>query len=348
MENNKKFLLRTDLAIESLENIEGSNKVDIKTYTKDDIKITKVVVSKDMEEVILKKEGMYITIEFNDITDFHQRENLGNILTDELKKILKVKKILDNYKCLVIGLGNESSTADALGPFTINNILVTRHLFLVDANVKKGIRNVAAISPGVMGQTGMETSELILNIVNTVKPDFLLVIDSLAASSLSRVNKTIQITDTGIAPGSGIGNRRKEISEKIYKIPVIAIGIPTVVDAITIVNDTIDMLYKHVSYIKNNESINKLVYRHFNNYDKQLEKMKDLSKEEKESLLGMVGSLDEYEKKELLREVLEQTNYNLIVTPKEIDFLIEKLSKLLANSINNALHREIKDNSIFI
>ena len=241
MENNKKFLLRTDLAIESLENIKGSNKVDIKTYTKDDIKITKVVVSKDMEEVILKKEGMYITIEFNDITDFHQRENLGNILTDELKKILKVKKIDDNYKCLVIGLGNESSTADALGPFTINNILVTRHLFLVDANVKKGIRNVAAISPGVMGQTGMETSELILNIVNTVKPDFLLVIDSLAASSLSRVNKTIQITDTGIAPGSGIGNRRKEISEKIYKIPVIAIGIPTVVDAITIVNDTITL-----------------------------------------------------------------------------------------------------------
>lgn len=347
MENNNETLMRTDLAIESIESIKDSN-VDTFVEEKDNIKITTVTVNKNIEKLIAKKKGTYITIEFEDITDYHNRKQLGNILTDELNKLFTKMKIKDNYECLVIGLGNISSTADALGPLTINNILVTRHLFTLDVNVTEGVRKVSALSPGVMGQTGIETSELIQNLVNTVNPDFILVIDSLAASSISRVNKTIQITDTGIAPGSGVGNKRKEISSHIFKIPVIAVGIPTVVDAITIVNDTINMLYKHVSYIKNNESIDKLVYKHFSNYDKQLEKTSDLSKQEKESLLGMVGSLDNEEKKELLKEVLEQTNYNLIVTPKEIDFLVEKLSKLLANSINRALHKEIKEDSIFI
>lgn len=347
MNNNGESLLRTDLAIESIESIKDDS-LTSSVEEKDGIKVTTVVVSKDMEKLIEKKNGTYITVEYDDITDFHNRKNLGNVLTRELNKLFVKVKIKDNYECLIIGLGNVYSTADALGPLTINNILVTRHLFTLDFDVKQGMRSVSAISPGVMGQTGIETSEIIQNLVNTVKPDFILVIDSLKASSVSRVNKTIQITDTGIAPGSGVGNKRKEISSSIFKIPVIAIGIPTVVDASTIVNDTINLLYKHISYIKHNESVNKLIYRHFNNYGKRLEKTNDLSKREKENLLGMVGSLDNEEKIELLKEVLDQTNYNLIVTPKEIDFLVEKLSKLLANSINRALHREIKEDSIFL
>lgn len=347
MNNNNEFLLRTDLAIESIENIKDSN-IDTKIENVDDIKITKIEVNQEIKKLINKKEGIYITIEFNDITDFHNREKLGNIITNELKELLKEKRIKDEEECLVIGLGNEKSTADALGPLTINNILVTRHLFETSFNITKGIRKVAAISPGVMGETGIETSELISNIVNTIKPSFIIVIDSLSASSISRVNKTIQMTDTGIHPGSGVGNKRKEISEEIFKIPVIAIGVPTVVDAVTIVNDTINMLFKHVSYIKNNEVTNKLVVKHLNNYDKKLEETEDLSKKEKQNLIGMIGTLSDEEKKQLLSEVLEQTNYNLIVTPKEIDYLVEKLSDLISNSINNSLHKEINNNSIFI
>jgi len=342
--NNNNMLFRTDLAIESVDDLEINSTYEVI----DGIKITKLIVDDDLSVKINKKQGIYVTIEFDDITDFHSREKLGNLLNLELKKMLNYKNIDDDFECLVIGLGNEKSTADALGPLTINNILVTRHLFYMNKKIDEGIRKVSAISPGVMGDTGIETSELIKNIIDSIKPDFVLVIDSLKASSISRVNKTIQMTDTGIHPGSGVGNKRKEISENLFKIPVIAIGVPTVVDAVTIVNDTINMLFKHLSYIKNNPYTSKLIFRHLNNYDEKLNEINDLSEEEKQNLIGMFGTLNEDEKLSLLQEVLEQTNYNLIVTPKEIDFLVVKLSDIISNSINNAIHKEIKNNSIFI
>lgn len=344
---NKNLLFRTDLAIEEINKLEN---VDIEKTENiiDDIKITKLIVTNEIKKIINKKNGIYITIEFDDVTDFHKRESLSKIVTTELKKLLNEKGIKEEHECLVIGLGNANSTADALGPLTIDNTLVTRHLFEISSKITDGIRKVSAISPGVMGQTGIETSELIKNIISSTKPDFIIIIDALAASSISRVNKTIQMTDTGIHPGSGVGNKRKEISESIFNIPVIAIGVPTVVDAVTIVNDTINMLYKHISYIKENKNINKLVVKHQTNYDKKLENMKDLSDEEKKNIIGLIGTLTEEEKISLLKEVLDQTNYNLIVTPKEIDYLVEKLSDIISNSINNALHKEIKNNSLFI
>ena len=179
MDNNGESLLRTDLAIESIESIKDDS-LTSSVEEKDGIKVTTVVVSKDMEKLIEKKNGTYITVEYDDITDFHNRKNLGNVLTRELNKLFVKVKIKDNYECLIIGLGNVYSTADALGPLTINNILVTRHLFTLDFDVKQGMRSVSAISPGVMRQTGVETSEIIQNLVNTVKPDFILVIDSLS------------------------------------------------------------------------------------------------------------------------------------------------------------------------
>ena len=137
-------------------------------------------------------------------------------------------------------------TPDALGPIVVENVLVTRHLFqLQPESVEEGFRPVSAIRPGVMGITGIETSDVIYGIIEKTNPDFVIAIDALAARSIERVNSTIQISDTGIHPGSGVGNKRKELSKATLGIPVIAIGVPTVVDAVSITSDTIDFILKH-------------------------------------------------------------------------------------------------------
>ena len=164
----------------------------------------------------------------------------------------------------------------------------------------------------------------------------------MCASSVERLNKTIQITDTGIHPGSGVGNNRKEISKEVLGIPVIAIGVPTVVDASTIVNDTINYLFMHLSYLKNNFEENKLIVKRFGNYLEKIKKS-NLNDEDKEIIGGIIGNLNDEDKKRLINEVLDSINYNLIVTPKEIDFLIDKLSDLISSSINNALHNNVNN-----
>lgn len=333
----KNVNIRTDLIVETINN---NDFIIIENV--DNIKISRVIVDNKNKEIINKKEGNYITIEFLDITNYEDRENVGKCLEKEIKNILEINNINSDDECLIIGLGNDKSTADALGPKTIENILVTRHLFLLDVNVKKGMRKVSAITPGVMGNTGIETSDIIYSIINKINPKFVIVIDSLCASSVERLNKTIQITDIGIHPGSGVGNHRKEISKDTLNIPVIAIGVPTVVDASTIVNDTINYLFMHLSYLKNNYDKSKLIFRRFGNY---LDKIKgsDLTDEEKEIIGGMIGNLSDEEKKRLINEVLESINYNLIVSPKEIDFLIDKLSNVISSSINNCLHDAVNN-----
>lgn len=329
----KNVNIHTDLVIEQI-----NDKNLIKEEVINNIKISRVVMDKN--NLLNKKEGNYITIELTDITNYEDRENVGKVLVKEIKDILNKNNIKDNYECLVIGLGNKKSTPDALGPMVIDNILVTRHLFELNADVKKGIRKVSAIIPGVMGNTGIETIDIIKGIVDNVKPKFIIVIDSLCASSIERLNKTIQLTDTGIHPGSGIGNMRKEISKDTLGIPVIAIGVPTVVESVTIVNDTLEYMFMHLNYLKNNYETSKLVVKRNNNYLDKIKSSK-VSNEDKEILGGIIGSLDEEKKKNLISEVLNNINYNLIVTPKEIDFIIEKLANVISNSINNAINKEV-------
>lgn len=329
----KNVNIHTDLVIEQI-----NDKNLIKEEVINNIKISRVVMDKN--NLFNKKEGNYITIELTDITNYEDRENVGKVLVKEIKDILNKNNIKDNYECLVIGLGNKKSTPDALGPMVIDNILVTRHLFELNADVKEGIRKVSAIIPGVMGNTGIETIDIIKGIVDNVKPKFIIVIDSLCASSIERLNKTIQLTDTGIHPGSGIGNMRKEISKDTLGIPVIAIGVPTVVESVTIVNDTLEYIFMHLNYLKNNYETSKLVVKRNNNYLDKIKSSK-VSNEDKEILGGIIGSLDEEKKKDLISEVLNNINYNLIVTPKEIDFIIDKLANVISNSINNAINREV-------
>lgn len=335
--NLSKYNIRTDLIVDIIDNNSNINK---ETDTYEGVKITRVEVEKDMEEELNKKKGTYITIEFDDVTNYEDREKIGKCFEIEIKKLLNKLNIKEDDDCLIIGLGNEKSTPDALGPLSVKNILVTRHLFILNTNHKEGLRSVSAIIPDVMGNTGIETSDIIKSIVNTIKPKFIITIDALASSSINRLNKTIQMTDTGIHPGSGIGNSRKEINKDTIGVPVIAIGVPTVVESSIIVNDTIKYLLKHISYIKNNFSKSKLTYTKFGNY---LDKIKnsDLSQEEKKEILGMIGELSEEDKLSLINEVLTSINYNLMVTNTEIDYLILKLSEIIANSLNNALHRQI-------
>jgi len=315
-----KYNIRSDLIIENDNVSHNEENIDGLTITK------------------TEKNGNYFTLSFNDITNFEDREKVGRQLESILKDILKMNNIDDEDTCLIVGLGNILSTPDSLGVKTLSNIVVTSHLFAL-GEVSVGMRMVSTFAPGVMANTGIETSKIITSLIKEIKPDFVIAIDALAAREVDRINKTIQVTDTGIHPGSGIGNNRIEISKKTMGIPVIAIGVPTVVLSSTIVYDTINYLYKHISYIKEYEGINKLSYQRIN-YKNKL-KDRSLSNREKENLLGLFGTLSNQEQLALIDEVLNNTELNLIVTPTEIDFLIDKLSNMISSSINNALHRQI-------
>lgn len=332
------YKIRTDLAIEAIDNkkIKG---ITSKEIIEDGIKVTEVMIDEEASRIINKKKGNYITIEFEDVTDYENGKKVEKKFSSELTKLINKLNIDKDASCLIVGLGNSKSTPDSLGPLVINNVLVTNHLFELE-EVTDGYRRVSVLVPGVMGQTGLETSEVISSLVDKFKPNFLIAIDALASQSIERVNKTIQMTDTGIHPGSGIGNSRKEISYETLKIPCIAIGVPTVVDAITIVSDTINYMHKHYTYSKLNinNPLNKLM-AYSPNY---LKENITLNKKDKETLLGIVGTLEENEVKQLLFEVLTPIGFNLMVTPKEVDFLVEKLSLIIGNGINKALHYNIK------
>lgn len=314
------FSLRTDLYIEK--NIDKSHLTEDKY---DDILVSS----------IKEDDYLHVTISFNDVTDSTNYDKVLGVFTKEFKRLLKCETIDDKMQVLVIGLGNERSTPDALGCETVSKIIVTRHLYLL-GDVDDKYRNVSSYAPGVMGNSGIETFDIIKGIVNAIKPDLVILIDALCSSSIKRINKTIQLTNRGIMPGSGIGNNQKELSKKSLGIPIIAIGVPTVVSSVVIVHDTLNFLMKKISYLKNNDKvtdklkpINKLNY-----FDNDYE----LTDEEKKSLLGLFGLLDEHDKKSLIQEVLMPLDANMIVTVKEIDFIIKKLSSLLADGINKGLH----------
>lgn len=338
--NLEKYEIRTDLIDEIIENKKIDN-IDFNVEQIGDIKVQNIHLDKKSSKLINKKEGNYTTIIFDDITDYNNRENVKNIFIKELKKIIDKIEKNDKFSSLIIGLGNEKSTPDSLGPLSVKNIIITNHLYMLD-ELEDGFIPVSAFIPNVTGVTGIETSELIKSVVDSLKPSFLIVIDSLASNSIDRVNKTIQITDTGIHPGSGVGNSRKEISFDTIGIPVIAIGVPTVVDATVIVSDTINYMQKHYVFNKKfqQDPMSKLTLSSSVNY---LKSDINVSLEDKKELLGLLGNFNDQEIKELIFEVLNPIGYNMMVTPKEIDFVIEKLSDIIGNGINRTLHKNIEN-----
>ena len=325
-----KYEIRTDLVIEKEKEKFINNEEVV-----DNIKITRTKLKKD-NLIKNKEKGDYITIEFDDVTDSENYEKVKKILVNNLKYLIKETNIKDDSFYLVIGLGNRNSTPDAIGPLTIDNVIVTNHIYLYD-ELDPNYKRVSAIVPNVTASTGIETSDYIKGIVSVLKPDAIIVIDALASRSLKRVNKTIQLSNTGITPGSGVGNNRNEISKNTLGVPVIAIGITTVVDAVSVVVDTINFMEKHYAFYKNffKLPLSKIVPSGQINY---LNKQIDTNLEDNKKILGIIGSLSEDELRNLLFEVLTPINYNMIVTPKEVDFIVDKISKLIGEAINHSLH----------
>ncbi|SHM05264.1 spore protease [Caldanaerovirga acetigignens] len=287
--------------------------VVVETEKSRDITISRVrIENEEGEKALGKPKGYYVTLEVPRLRekDPELTEEVSKKLAEELKVMINLP--VDSI-VLVIGLGNWNVTPDSLGPKVVEKLLVTKHLleFMPEKfNTKKGIRPVCALAPGVLGITGIETGEIIKGVVERIKPDFVIVIDALAARSIERISTTIQISNSGIQPGSGVGNRRMGISRESIGVPVVAIGVPTVVDAATVASDALDMMISE--------------------FERQAKPGSEFYK--------MLKTLNIGEKYQLIREVLYPFVGELVVTPKEIDSLIENTSRTLSGGLNLALH----------
>ncbi|MDU5080588.1 GPR endopeptidase [Tissierella sp. P1] len=322
------YQIRTDLALENRElykqaSNEDSKGVDIEKEEKESYIVTRIkVLNKEGSENIHKPIGTYITIDVPRLnkSDEDLKDEISQVVAKEIKGLGKNK---ENSKILIVGLGNWNITPDALGPKVVERVLVTRQFFInYNKEIDETVANVAALSPGVMGITGIETGEIIKGVVEKVKPDLVIAVDALASRKMDRVSTTIQISDTGINPGAGVGNNRMEFNESTIGVPVIAIGIPTVVDAATIVNDTLDLI---IDSLKSEANVGSEFY----------------------NLLSQISSEEKYS---LIQEVLNPYMKNVVVTPTDIDILIDDLSIIVANGLNMALHPgiDLKDVNRYI
>ena len=317
-----KFQIRTDLALEAKESCEAKDgqprgvRVIEQEDTEREIYTTTVVIeTENGARVMGKPVGTYITLEAPNMSspdeDYHAE--ISEALAGHIRALMRTED--DKRKSvLVVGLGNREVTPDALGPEVVGNLRITRHMIRVYGRVSAELQQAAEVSalvPGVMAQTGMETLEIIKGVVDETHPQLVIVIDALAARSTKRLNRTIQITDTGIHPGSGVGNHRNAINEETLGVPVIAIGVPTVVDAVTIVNDTMEALVEELD-----------------------------RSERMQRLTGVLGTLDHAEKQELIRELISSQLNTMFVTPKDIDETVKYLSFMISESLNKVFFEE--------
>lgn len=305
---------RTDLALEAREMVARKTREDIpgvrvETLDDDDIIITRVnITTPQAEEIMGKKQGRYVTIEAPGLRykNTPLQEDVMQHVAEEFAQMTGLKP---DATILVVGLGNWNVTPDALGPKVVDKIVVTRHLqSMISPELKGGVRSVCAIAPGVLGITGMETSDIIAGIVAKIQPDLVVAIDALAAASTQRVVTTIQLANTGINPGSGVGNKRFGLNRESLGVPVVAIGVPTVVHASTIAMDTINTLHEHAAFAR---------------YFKSMENLSDADRQI------------------IVRQVLPETLGDLMVTPKEVDRLIDDMSVVVSGGLNQALHPNI-------
>ncbi|MCI8894556.1 MAG: GPR endopeptidase [Lachnospiraceae bacterium] len=312
------FQVRTDLALETSEKFKEDN-VEIKgvRLTEEEsengeIKITRVVIeTENGAKAMGKPKGTYVTLEAPGMSE--QDEDYHREISEQLARVLEelLPQKEGPLSILVVGLGNREVTPDALGPRVVDNMMITRHIIKEFGKYvfgQAGTNQISSIVPGVMAQTGMESLEIVKGIIDETSPDCIIAVDALAARSTRRLGRTIQITDTGINPGSGVGNHRHGLNRESAGIPVIAIGIPTVVDAATIVSDTMESLIEAM------------------NQSSQLK-----------SLGGTLGTLDDAEQHELVRELLSPALNTMFVTPKDIDESIKRLSFTVSEGLNIAL-----------
>ena len=315
----RNYSVRTDLALEERER-----------FASDDVEIQGVVLEEDYDEereirttrveictengarAMGKPVGIYLTLETPDLAlpDEETHLNIARKLSGHIRELIRrnTGRNEKDLSVLVAGLGNRSVTTDSLGPCVADHLNVTRHIireYGKYAMDKEYVNLVSAIVPGVMGQTGMESTEIVRGVVDETHPDLVIAVDALAARSSRRLNRTVQIADTGINPGSGVGNHRSGLTEKTLGVPVIGIGVPTVVDAATIVNDTME------------------------NFIAALESS--------ESLKGVGDVLKSYnpaEKYEFVKELVAPHLNGMYVTPKDVDEMIRQIGRTLAEALN--------------
>ena len=319
-ENNAQnsFSVRTDLAIEARElaqqNAQAADQlegVDVETKEDPDYFLTHVRIhSEEGSRLMGKPKGDYITLESEKLkeNDVECHEKIIKLLAENIRSLVNFG---EDDCILVAGLGNWNITPDALGPKVVSKILVTRHLQgTLPEEIEKTVRPVAAVSPGVMGITGIETGEILKGIVDKLQPSLLISIVALAARRSNRINAAIQMSDTGVAPGAGVGNKRMMLDKESLGIPVIAIGVPTVVDAATLVNDTMDRILGEMM--------------------QQTEKGS--------AFYQTLQSLEQEEKYQMITDILGPYTGNMFVTPKEVDAVVDRLANIIANAINIAIH----------
>lgn len=315
----EKYSVRTDLALEEKERFESDN-VEVQGVVLEEeydeereIRISRVRIETEKgAKVMGKPVGTYLTVEAPNmaVPDEGYHREISEELSGYIKELIGRLGLLgkEDLSVLIVGLGNRQVTPDALGPYVVDNLCVTRHIVKEYGKYAMGMEHanlVSAIVPGVMGQTGMETVEIVKGVVEETRPDLVIAIDALAARNSRRLNRTVQIADTGIHPGSGVGNHRNGLTKESLGVPVIGIGVPTVVDAATIVNDTMENL------------INAL--------------------ETSEMLKGVGDVLRTYnaaEKYELVKELISPHLNGMFVTPKDIDEMVKQISYTISESLN--------------
>ncbi|MBX6378928.1 MAG: GPR endopeptidase, partial [Clostridia bacterium] len=282
--------------------------VDVQSEARGGVRVTRVVV-RDQEgaRALGKPPGRYTTIEAPGVRR-RERDTLEQLARALATEIAAAHPLADDTQVLVVGLGNWNATPDALGPRVVANLTVTRHLRdHVPADLRGGLRSVAAVAPGVLGLTGIETSEIVGGIVDRVRPDLVLVVDALASQSVNRLLTTVQLADTGIQPGSGVHNDRAGISRESLGVPVLAIGVPTVVQASTIAVEAMDLLTGRLQ----------------------------------RGTADPFWRLPSRERAAVVRDTLYPFVGDLMVTPKEIDVLVDDLASAVAAGINAALHPRV-------
>lgn len=306
-------MFRTDLAIENKEMYDEKNDIEIRGVEVDQeqvgsVGVTRIkITNENGSQALGKPLGNYITLEIKGIrsADPELKDEASVALSKELSRIIDFK---DDLKVLVVGIGNEKVTPDALGPLVVSKVKVTRHFFVTYKKEKdETMACVSALIPGVMGTTGIETVEILKGAVEKVKPDIIIAVDALAARRMERINTTIQITDTGVSPGAGVGNSRMQLNGDSLGVRVIAIGVPTVIDSFTMVFDTIE----------------------------------ELGESEKENDLGrFFKKLSDVisENTETMQDMLASCTTKSIVTANDIDQIVQDFSQIISNSINMTLH----------
>ncbi len=318
MENT--FEVRTDLALEEKESFPGDGGeitgVSLREWHRANspIKMTEVkILDKKGEKAMGKPVGTYITLEAGELSvkdeDYHRE--VSEELSGQIQKLLSGKDYRKpDFHVLVVGLGNSSVTPDSLGPRVLKNLQVTRHLKVQygdDFWKGRSMPVISGIIPGVMAQTGMESAEILKGIIRETKPDLIIAIDALAARSVRRLGTTIQLTDTGIHPGSGVGNHRHSLTRESLGVPVMAIGVPTVVGAAAIVHDTVSAMIGALS--------------------------KSMETKGMGDFLGSISSDEQYD---LIRELLEPEFGPMYVTPPDIDETVKELSFTISEGIHLA------------